>query len=156
MAKIKGLCHNDDCDLAAEGVIQEVEKSNFVCEECGKPLIPFGNTSTKPKNGWQKNVAIGVAALAVLGGGGFALSQMGGGEEKTPEAVNKVDTAKVEPVKADTAKVEPVSEPVKPEAEKKRRQSLHRRKHSLLPLKARLYRGANIPVLLTDLVALYV
>ena len=119
MAKIKGLCHNDDCDLAAERVIQEVEKSNFVCEECGKPLIPFGNTSTKPKNGWQKNVAIGVAALAVLGGGGFALSQMGGGEEKTPEAVNKVDTAKVEPVKADTAKVEPVSEPVKPETEKK-------------------------------------
>lgn len=121
MAKIKGICRNDDCDLAAERVIQEVEKSNFVCEECGKPLVPFGNISDGDKNKWKKKAAIVVAALAVLGGGGFALSQMGGSEEKAPEAINKVDTAKVDSVKAETAtaKAEPVSEPVKPEAEKK-------------------------------------
>jgi hypothetical protein len=41
MAKVKGVCHNyDNCDMAADKVVQEVEKSNFVCEECGKPLYP--------------------------------------------------------------------------------------------------------------------
>lgn len=41
MAKIKGVCHNyDNCDMAADKVVQEVEKTNFVCEECGKPLYP--------------------------------------------------------------------------------------------------------------------
>ena len=41
MAKIKGVCHNyDNCDMAADKVVQEGEKTNFVCEECGKPLYP--------------------------------------------------------------------------------------------------------------------
>ena len=41
MAKIKGVCHKyDNCDMAAYKVGQEVEKTKFVCEECGKPLYP--------------------------------------------------------------------------------------------------------------------
>ena len=33
MAKVKGICRNEDCIKLNE--IQEVEKSEFVCPECG-------------------------------------------------------------------------------------------------------------------------
>ena len=37
MAKKKGVCHNyDNCDLAENKVVQEVDEFNFVCEECGR------------------------------------------------------------------------------------------------------------------------
>ena len=39
MALVKGICKNfGECDLADNKEIQEVDKTNFVCEECGKPL----------------------------------------------------------------------------------------------------------------------
>ena len=48
MAKVKGICRNEDCIKLNE--IQEVEKSEFVCPECGGPLIPFGSGSDDGKN----------------------------------------------------------------------------------------------------------
>lgn len=40
MATKKGKCTNiDGCDKAFNNEIQEVDSMNFVCEECGKPLV---------------------------------------------------------------------------------------------------------------------
>lgn len=37
---MKGICLNiDSCELAYNKIIQEAEKANFVCAECGSPLI---------------------------------------------------------------------------------------------------------------------
>lgn len=68
MAKIKGICKNyDNCDLAAEKVVQEAEKTNFVCSECGKPLyaVSDGPQSAGP----NKKLLAAVVAVLALGGG---------------------------------------------------------------------------------------
>ncbi len=66
MAKIKGVCHNyDNCDMAADKVVQEVEKSNFVCEECGKPLYPVEDKGNV-KNPNQKRM---LTLIGLIGGG---------------------------------------------------------------------------------------
>ncbi len=83
MALVKGICKNfGECDLADGKEIQEVDKTNFVCEECGKPLFPVegGGGGTTPPN--KKAIVFGgiAAAVALIGGGAFfALS--GGGPE---------------------------------------------------------------------------
>lgn len=61
MAKIKGLCRNEDCELCDQ--IQEAEKSNFVCERCGKELIPFGSVPTGPD---RKKVILLTCAGAII------------------------------------------------------------------------------------------
>lgn len=68
MAKIKGICKNyDECDLAAEKVVQEAEKTNFICSECGKPLYAV---SGKPEpTGPNKKLLGAIAAVVVLVGG---------------------------------------------------------------------------------------
>ena len=69
MAKIKGVCHNyDGCDKAAEKIVQEAEKSNFVCEECGKPLYPI-NKGPKPA-GDGKRIA---TLIAIFGGAALVI-----------------------------------------------------------------------------------
>lgn len=130
MAKMKGLCRNEECELCDQ--IQEVEKSNFVCEKCGKPLMPFGGGSTA--DGWLKQhgkqLAVGIIALAVIGGGvwgGMALTS-GGDKTATPKGPGQtlpVDTVKSDSVAVkDTAAVEArQSEPqpqATPQAEKNR------------------------------------
>lgn len=103
MAKIKGICKNyDECDLASEKVVQEAEKTNFVCKECGKPLYAVpggGNTGSGP----NKGLLAAIAAVVVLGGG------VGG-----YFAFSGDDAAKKEPVVVEPApqKPEPVQEPV--------------------------------------------
>lgn len=70
MAKIKGICRNEDCDLLNQ--IQEADKIDFVCEHCKLPLIPFGEGPIGP---WEKNkklILIGGTAAVLLGGGGAA------------------------------------------------------------------------------------
>lgn len=76
MAKIKGICRNEECELCDE--IQEVEKSNFVCEKCGKPLMQFGG-GPKPsvlKTRGKLFALIGgaVVVVAAVAGGIFAFS----------------------------------------------------------------------------------
>ena len=41
------------CQKAKNKEIQDVDKANFVCTECGRPLIEVnqGNTPTTPKPG---------------------------------------------------------------------------------------------------------
>ena len=69
MAKIKGVCHNyDGCDKAADKIVQEAEKSNFVCEECGKPLYPI-KKGPKPA-GDGKRIA---TLIAIFGGAALVI-----------------------------------------------------------------------------------
>ena len=90
MAKIKGICRNEDCEMCDQ--IQEAEKSNFKCEKCGKDLIPFGNKTSEPGGGPNKKL-IGIIAgvvvlLAIIG---CIIAFSGGSEEKpTPAPVPEV------------------------------------------------------------------
>ncbi len=91
MALIKGVCKNfGECDLADNKEIQEVEKSNFVCEECGKPLHAIdggGHKSGGGKGSSGKVIALiagAVAAVGAVGGGIYAL--LSGDESEGPAA----------------------------------------------------------------------
>lgn len=103
MAKIKGVCHNyEGCDMASEKVVQEVEKSNFVCQECGKPLYPV---KQQPQPWWKKHqreLTLGAGVL-IIGGGitGGILAFSGAKEEPAKESA-KVDTTQVDTTKVDT------------------------------------------------------
>lgn len=98
MAKIKGMCRNEDCEMCDQ--IQEAEKSNFKCEKCGKDLIPFGNKTSESSGGPNKKligIIVGVVALLAIIGGTIAMS--GSGEE-TP----KQEPVTVAPVDSDSIK----------------------------------------------------
>ena len=98
MAKIKGMCRNEDCEMCDQ--IQEAEKSNFKCEKCGKDLIPFGNKTSDP-GGRPKTKLIGIIAgvvllLAIIG---CIIAFSGGSEEKrgpvpVPEVKENTDSIK--------------------------------------------------------------
>ena len=82
MAKIKGICRNEDCEMCDQ--IQEAEKSNFKCEKCGKDLIPFGNKVSEPGGGPNTKligIIVGVVVLLAIIGGIIAFS---GSSEETP------------------------------------------------------------------------
>lgn len=104
MAKIKGVCHNyEGCDMASEKVVQEVEKSNFVCQECGKPLYPV---KQQPQPWWKKHqreLTLGAGVL-IIGGGitGGILAFGGDKEEPVTEQTEKVDSTKVDSTKVDS------------------------------------------------------
>ena len=105
MAKKKGICRNEECEMCDPSLIQEADEFNFVCEKCGHELFPVGGINPPP-GGIGKWVIIG-AAVVVLGGGGafFALS---GGDE-APKKESKATMPKPPVQKPDTVK------PVKPE-----------------------------------------
>ena len=113
MAKIKGVCHNyEGCDMASEKVVQEVEKSNFVCQECGKPLYPV---KQPPQPWWKKHqreLTLGVGVL-IIGGGitGGILAFSGAKEEPAKESA-KVDTTQVDTTKVDTIVTPPKPRPI--------------------------------------------
>ena len=98
MAKIKGMCRNEDCEMCDQ--IQEAEKSNFKCEKCGKDLIPFGNKISEPGGGPNKKliaIIAGVVVLLAIIGGVIAL---GGSGEEAP----KQEPVTVAPVDSDSIK----------------------------------------------------
>ena len=99
MAKIKGMCRNEDCEMCDQ--IQEAEKSNFKCEKCGKDLIPFGNKTSEPGGGPNKKligIIAGVVVLLVIIGLIFAFGG-GSGKVKTEQK-----TEVVVPVDSDSIK----------------------------------------------------
>ncbi len=142
MAKLKGICKNiDGCDLAADKVEQEAEKSNFVCSECGKPLTQVGKVvgGGKGPNGGGPNkmlLIIIVAVVLIGGGAGAWFGGLFGGSSETQEQVidsippvipggtagtDSVTTAPVDSVATDSVKVNvdtvttpPVTQPVGP------------------------------------------
>lgn len=82
MAKVKGICKNyGECGLADSKEIQEVEKTNFVCEECGKTLYEQNSPIKKAKTSKLPLLLLIAAGLVLLGGGGFAVTHWGGKDE---------------------------------------------------------------------------
>lgn len=111
MAKIKGVCHNyEGCDMASEKVVQEVEKSNFVCQECGKPLYAVKQQTQPWWKKHQRELTLGAGVL-IIGGGitGGILAFSGDKEEpaKEPKTV-QVDSTKEDSTKVDSTKVDSV------------------------------------------------
>ena len=116
MALIKGICKNfGECDHADNKEVQEVDKMNFVCEECGKPLFPVEGKTSKSGNKGGTNVkliGIVIAAILLLGGIGFGvytlIDKLGG--DKKPMAIkleNSKQQMKVGETMVLTPKVEP-------------------------------------------------
>lgn len=103
MAKIKGMCRNEDCEMCDQ--IQEAEKSNFKCEKCGKDLIPFGNKTSEPSGGINKKliaiIAGVVVVLAIIGGGAFFFLSGGDEDVVVPDVP---EPAVVAPVDSDSIK----------------------------------------------------
>ena len=113
MAKIKGVCHNyEGCDMASEKVVQEVEKSNFVCQECGKPLYPVKQQTQPWWKKHQRELTLGAGVL-IIGGGitGGILAFSGAKEEPAKESA-KVDTTQVDTTKVDTIVTPPKPRPI--------------------------------------------
>lgn len=80
MALKKGVCKNfDNCSLADNNEIQEVDSTEFKCQECGKDLHELEGKTKGPAGGNKKLPLIIAAAVVVLGGGGagayFGLSK---------------------------------------------------------------------------------
>lgn len=99
MAKIKGMCRNEDCEMCDQ--IQEAEKSNFKCEKCGKDLIPFGNKTSESSGGPNKKlIAILVGVAVILAIIGCIIAMSGSGEEGP-----KQEPVTVAPVDSDSIKV---------------------------------------------------
>lgn len=73
MALKKGVCKNfENCTLADNQEIQEVDSSEFRCTECGKPLFELDSKPPKHFPKWAK-ILIAVIALAGLVTGGLFL-----------------------------------------------------------------------------------
>ena len=105
MAKIKGMCRNEDCEMCDQ--IQEAEKSNFKCEKCGKDLIPFGNKTSEPGGGPNKKLIGIIAGVVVVLAIIVAFFVLGGGDKETttpPQDVIVPDTNIVEKVDSDSIK----------------------------------------------------
>ena len=117
MAKIKGVCHNyEGCDMASEKVVQEVEKSNFVCQECGKPLYPV----KQPTQPWwkkhQRELTLGAGVLIIGGGITGGILAFSGDKEEPAKEPEKVQTEQVDSTKVDSVVAQPQAE--EPKAEK--------------------------------------
>ncbi|MBR5092753.1 MAG: Ig-like domain-containing protein [Bacteroidales bacterium] len=85
MAIKKGICKNfDNCSLADNNEIQEVDSTEFKCQECGKDLHELENVKVTP--GKSKLPLIIAAAVVVLGGGG-AVAYFGLNGSSKAEAV---------------------------------------------------------------------
>lgn len=120
MAKIKGICRNEECELCDQ--IQEAEKSNFVCSECGKDLMPFAGGDSKGVGKWwsehKRQVLLLLGALVIIGGcvwGGLTL--FSSKEAQTPPPIQS-NTPKPAPAVADTTPTAP-TEPVEVAVENK-------------------------------------
>ena len=117
MAKIKGVCHNyEGCDMASEKVVQEVEKSNFVCQECGKPLYPV---KQQPQPWWKKHqreLTLGAGVLIIGGGITGGILAFSGDKEEPAKEPEKVQTEQVDSTKVDSVVAQPQAE--EPKAEK--------------------------------------
>ena len=119
MAKIKGVCHNyEGCDMASEKVVQEVEKSNFVCQECGKPLYPV---KQPPQPWWKKHqreLTLGAGVLIIGGGITGGILAFSGDKEKPAKESEKVQTEQVDSTKVDSVVAQPQAEGHKTEGSK--------------------------------------
>lgn len=113
MAKKKGICRDEECLMFNQ--VQEADENEFFCKECNQPLFPIGNGGND-EDSWlkkhAKQIAIGVGALAILGGGGYGISTMMSGDKAAVEntksklnpesSVTTVNTDSLEKVRQDS------------------------------------------------------
>ena len=102
MAKIKGVCHNyDGCDKAAEKIVQEAEKSNFVCEECGKPLYPIKKGPQPAGDGKRIATLIAIFGGAALVIGGIVYGIVFGVQKSRENAeAERIEIARQDSIRA--------------------------------------------------------
>lgn len=87
MALKKGVCKNfDNCSLADNNEIQEVDSTEFKCQECGKDLHEL-DVKTKGAAGGNKKLPLIIAAAVVVLGGGGAGAYFGLNGSSKNEAV---------------------------------------------------------------------
>lgn len=94
-----GMCLNDECTMCKTKKIQQIPmRKDLVCEECGKEL----RECAPPKKGGKMPLVIGgIAAVALIGVGGFFLLS---GSDKQKEKPAIADSLKVkEEAKAEKA-----------------------------------------------------
>lgn len=110
MAIVKGICKNiENCDKAENKEIQDIEKSAaFVCEECGKPLVPAFPTGGDGGGGGSRLWLWVVIAVVVLAGGGAGYYFYSSGDTEPITVLTEDETVTTE---------EPVSEPPTAEPE---------------------------------------
>jgi len=121
----KGKCINigKPCNLAISEEIQDADPANFVCKECGKPLVAVegateGSTGDGRKPNKKRIIGICVLAAAAIGGGIWWWNSKQ--SDKTDEVVPVDDEIVIEQeertdtIVPDTIAPEP--EPEKPEA----------------------------------------
>lgn len=119
MAKIKGVCHNyEGCDMASEKVVQEVEKSNFVCQECGKPLYPVKQQTQPWWKKHQRELTLGAGVLIIGGGITGGILAFSGDKEEPAKEPEKVQTEQVDSTKVDSIVAQPQAEEPKTEKPK--------------------------------------
>lgn len=107
MAKIKGVCHNyEGCDMASEKVVQEVEKSNFVCQECGKPLYAVKQQTQPWWKKHQRELTLGAGVLIIGGGITGGILAFSGDKEEPAKEPEKVQPVQVDSTKEDSTKVD--------------------------------------------------
>ena len=103
MAKIKGVCPNSEgCHMASAKVVQEFEKSNFVCQECGKPLYPVKQQTQPWWKKHQRELTLGAGVLIIGGGITGGILAFGGDKEEPVKEPAIVDTTQVDTTKVDT------------------------------------------------------
>lgn len=86
MAIKKGICKNfDNCSLADNNEIQEVDSTEFKCQECGKDLHELEGKIKTTGGGNKKLPLIIAAAVVVLGGGAGAYFGLNGKKDKVAE-----------------------------------------------------------------------
>ena len=102
MAKIQGVCHNyDGCDKAAGKIVQEAEKSNFVCEECGKPLYPIKKGPKPTGNGKRIAILIAIFGGAALVIGGIVYGIVFGVQKSRENAeAERIEIARQDSIRA--------------------------------------------------------
>lgn len=118
-----GMCLNDACSKAKSKEVQQISaRKEFVCGECGKPL----RECPPPSTGNGKKIALIVAIVVVLLGGGYGLYVTLGSEETQPVSVQPEqvmpevpeDTVTAVPAveeAVETPAQEPESKPVTPQ-----------------------------------------
>lgn len=89
MPKKTGICINfGGCAKAKAKEQQEAEVTNFVCEECGKPLREVRSATTTGPN--KKLIAIIAAVVLLICAGGAYFAFSGGGDTATSDGGDSI------------------------------------------------------------------
>lgn len=124
MAKKKGICRNEECelyDMTGKEFVQEADEFNFVCEKCGEPLFELQQKPSWWKmHGKQVMIALGAVVIIALIVWGVKMCSGGETERYTgPDTTDTVSSAGPDTTKVDSVdKKEPIKIVEEPETGK--------------------------------------